>query len=112
MTKLYPDQTNRGSSLPSGNYHSGIHGYSYCEACLETLTLVYVEVHPLDERIKELCAKAAAAEESEVEAILRELNAALRAHAQFVRTMSAHTLNRAPKYHRERKLPRSSKKAA
>jgi uncharacterized coiled-coil protein SlyX len=56
-----------------------------------------VEVHPLDQRIKDLCSKAATAQESEVEAILLELRAALREHTQFVRQMTAQMLNRESK---------------
>jgi hypothetical protein len=52
-----------------------------------------VEVFPLDERIRQLCSKAATADESEVPAIFAELNAALREHAQFVREMARHTLS-------------------
>jgi hypothetical protein len=48
---------------------------------------------PLDERIRQLCSKAATADESEVPAIFAELNAALREHAQFVREMARHTLS-------------------
>jgi hypothetical protein len=56
-----------------------------------------VEIPPLDERIRQLCAKAATAEESEVSEILAELNAALREHSQFVREMTRQTLNHAVK---------------
>jgi len=66
-----------------------------------------VEMRALDERIRELCARAAAAEESEVEAIFAELQAALQEHLQFVRTMTALTLNRGSK-----KRGSSSSKAA
>jgi hypothetical protein len=56
-----------------------------------------VEILSLDERIRQLCAKAATAEESEVPEILAELNAALRQHSQFVREMARQTLNHTPK---------------
>ena len=56
--------------------------------------LTVVEVHPLDERIRELCARAARAEDSEVETIFSELQDALREHSRFVRAMTAQTLNR------------------
>jgi hypothetical protein len=59
-----------------------------------TSRLSVVEVHPLNERIRQLCAKAAAAPDSEVEAILSELQAALREHTKFVRQMAAPMLNR------------------
>jgi hypothetical protein len=59
-----------------------------------------VEALPLlDQRIRELCAKAAKAKDEEVEPIFSELNALLREHAQFVREMAACTLNRGPKKH-------------
>lgn len=69
--------------------------------------LITVEIDGLDERIRELCARAAAAEESEVEAIFAELQAALQEHLQFVRRMTALTLNRGSK-----KRGSSSSKAA
>jgi hypothetical protein len=56
-----------------------------------------VEVQPLDQRIRALCSKAVTAKDSEVEAILSELNALLREHAQFVRQMAAPMLNRESK---------------
>ncbi len=48
-----------------------------------------VEIHPFDERIRELCAKAVTAPESEVDAILSELKALLREHIEYVRQMAA-----------------------
>ena len=53
--------------------------------------LVAVQVPPLDERIRELCAKVTTAQDSEVEAVLVELQAALREHNQFVGQMTAQT---------------------
>jgi hypothetical protein len=58
-----------------------------------------VQVHPLNERIRELCARAAEAEEAEVEAIFSELQDALREHSRFVRAMTAQTLNRMSSKH-------------
>jgi hypothetical protein len=43
----------------------------------------------LDERIRELCAKAVTAPEGELEAILRELNSALREHTLQLRKLAA-----------------------
>jgi hypothetical protein len=43
----------------------------------------------LDERIRELCAKAVTAPETELEAILRELNSALREHTMQLRKLAA-----------------------
>jgi 3-methyladenine DNA glycosylase AlkC len=63
-----------------------------------------VLVSPPDERIRELCAKAIVAPDSEVEAIFAELNALLREHAQFVREMTAQTLNHTPKSHSRAKV--------
>jgi hypothetical protein len=62
-----------------------------------TPRLAVVEVPPLNERIRELCSKAATAKDSEVEAILSELQAALRKHTKFVRQMAAPMLNRESK---------------
>lgn len=51
-----------------------------------------VEIPPLDERIRLLCDKAAKAKDSEVAAILSELQAALHEHAQLVGEMTKKTL--------------------
>ena len=72
------------------NSLAAIHRRSYCLPTAESLSLVVVQVPPLDERIRELCAKATA-QDSEVEAVLVELQAALREHNQFVRQMTAQT---------------------
>jgi len=47
-----------------------------------------------EERIRDLCARAVSADETEAEAILGELRAALREQIRFARTMSAAALNR------------------
>ena len=56
-----------------------------------------MEIHPLDERIRELCAKAMTADDSEVSALFTELNALLAEHSEYVRYLAAKTLNRANK---------------
>jgi hypothetical protein len=61
-----------------------------------------VEIHAIEDRIRELCAKAAAADGDEVHEILSELNAALRQHTDFLRKITAKTLNLPP-----RKRPRT-----
>ena len=58
-----------------------------------TRFLTGMESSPLGERIRELCAKAITAEDSEVQAVLSELQAALREHSQVVRQMATQTLN-------------------
>jgi hypothetical protein len=65
-----------------------------------------VEIHPIDERIRELCAKAATAADSEVPALFQELNALLAEHSEYVRYLATKTLNRA------NKTPSSSSNAA
>jgi len=56
-----------------------------------------VELSAIDERVKKLCAKAAAAREDEAEEILAELQVALKEHARFVRLMARRTLTRMSK---------------
>ena len=46
----------------------------------------------LDDRIRELCAKASRASDSEVEEILRDLKAALAEHTRRLRKMAARNL--------------------
>ncbi len=53
-----------------------------------------MEIPSLEDRIRELCSRALAAEEPELEPILSELRAALREHARLVRQMAAQALNR------------------
>jgi hypothetical protein len=55
-----------------------------------------VEIHSLDEEIRELCAKAITAEDGELKVVLSELKSALREHSEFLRKMAAKTLNRRP----------------
>jgi hypothetical protein len=56
-----------------------------------------MEIRPVEERIKELCEKAVTADDSEVPALLAELQALLAEHSQFFRYLAARTLNRAHK---------------
>jgi hypothetical protein len=63
-----------------------------------------VEIHDIEDRIRELCAKAAAADEDEAQEILPELNKALRQHSDFLRKITAKTLNLPP---RKRPPPRT-----
>lgn len=59
-----------------------------------------METHRIDdEKIRELCSKAIAANEAEAEVILAELQAALRERAKFVRHIAAETLNHMPERH-------------
>lgn len=53
-----------------------------------------MEIPPFDDKIRELCALAAAASEEEAEAILKELQTALQEHNEYVRQMVAETLKR------------------
>jgi hypothetical protein len=56
-----------------------------------------VEIHDIEDRIRDLCAKAAAADEDEAQKILSELNKALRQHSDFLRKITAKTLNLPPR---------------
>jgi hypothetical protein len=56
-----------------------------------------VKIHRVDERITELCERAATADDSEVPALLAELKVLLAEHSEFVRYLAAKTLNRAYK---------------
>jgi hypothetical protein len=47
-----------------------------------------------EDRIRELCAKAVAADESELKTILAELRKALREHSEFVSEIAKATLKR------------------
>jgi hypothetical protein len=69
----------------------------------QLLPFIVVQIGDIDARIRELCAKAAEAEESEVAPILAELQSALREHTRFVRLMAGKTLT-----HIQRKAKRST----
>jgi hypothetical protein len=55
---------------------------------------VFVEINPLEDRIKELCERAGTAEDSEVPELLAELKTLLAEHSASVRYLAAKTLNR------------------
>ena len=65
-----------------------------------------MEIHSIEERIRELSEKAAMADDSEVPALFAELKALLAEHSAAVRYLAAKTLNRLDKD------PSSSKTAA
>src|SRR5579864_634652 len=102
MSKLFPDERARelpdlpgGSELKSSGHNvASVHASLYSSPRQYRRTVVSVEVQPLDERVRQLCAKAAVADDSEVEEILAELQRVLREHNEFVRKMISHTLNR------------------
>ena len=52
-----------------------------------------VEIHSIEERIRELSERAATADDSEVPALFAELNALLAEHSEAVRYLAAKTLN-------------------
>jgi hypothetical protein len=53
-----------------------------------------MEIQPVEQRIKELCEKAVTADDSEVPALIAELQALLAGHSQFFRYLAARTMNR------------------
>ena len=89
-----PNLTGCSELKSSGHNVETVHASLYSCPRQYRRTVVSVEVHPLDERIRQLCAKAATADDSEVEEILAELQRVLREHNEFVRKMVSHTLNR------------------
>lgn len=98
MSKLFPDER-RARELPDLTGRSelnvaSVHASLYSSSRRYWRTVFSVEVQPLDERIRQLCAKAAAADDSEVEAILAELQRLLHEHNEFVRAMVSRTMNR------------------
>jgi hypothetical protein len=69
--------------------------FTYC-VCKDLQTIFgFVEIYPIEERIRNLCDRAKTADESEVSAIFTELRALLAEHSEFVRYLTAKTLNRA-----------------
>ncbi len=67
-----------------------------------------MEIYPLDERIRSLCARAGTAEDAELETIAKELRAALHEHSDFVRQMARRTLTRMAKKEEEPSEPSGS----
>jgi hypothetical protein len=89
-----PNSGGRSEAKGSGQNGETVQASLYSSPRRYRRTVVSVEIQPLDERIRQLCAKAAAADDSEVEEILAELKRVLREHNEFVRKMISHTLNR------------------
>ena len=89
-----PNSTGRSGAKSSGHNAETVHASLYSSPRQYRRRVVSVEVHSLDDPIRQLCAKAAAADDSEVEEILAELQRVLREHNEFVRKMISHTLNR------------------
>jgi len=58
-----------------------------------------MEAEHLTYRIRELCARAIMAEDSEVEPIIKELQAALRTHARLMRVRAAETFRQTSELH-------------
>jgi len=78
---------------------TGDQSREYRSACIAhtifpPILLGVVEIHPLEERIKELCERATTAHDSEVPELLSELKALLAEHSEVVRYLAAKTLNR------------------
>ena len=53
-----------------------------------------MELLPIDERVRMLCARAAVAREDEAHELLAELRFVLKEHAHFVRLIAVQTLTR------------------
>jgi len=53
-----------------------------------------VEIHLIEDRIRELCEKAVTTDDTDVPALLSELKALLAQHSGSVRYLAAKTLNR------------------
>jgi len=97
-----PRSIQDGHPANSGPNLNSIHALLYSGMHLKRRNLACVQVLPLDERIRQLCAEAAKADDSEVPEILAELQSLLREHNKFVRRMVSQTLNRGPKKHLSR----------
>jgi len=72
-----------------------------CISCRAPVLIVFqpVSLPDLDRRIRELCAKAVAADESELTAVLSQLRSALQEHILLMRGMAAVALKRAEEKH-------------
>ncbi len=71
-----------------------------------------MESHPIEERIRELCERAATVDDSEVPALFAELKELLAEHSAFVRYLAAKTLNRTKQEPNRGEQEPSSSKAA
>jgi len=84
--EAFEDGANWGRGLPYGRK-------SYYIRCMEIQAwqspYFRVRSHPLEERIRTLCAQAITAKEAELGIILNELKAALRQHTERIRHMAA-----------------------
>ena len=71
-----------------------------------------MQIDSIDERIRNLSAKATTAQGPEVETVLLELRDALKEHVRYVRYLALHTLNHLPQDESSPKQLSSSPKAA
>jgi len=55
-----------------------------------------VATEDLNQRIRELCARAIMAQDSEIEFVLHDLRVALHEHVQLMKTMGAESLRQMP----------------
>lgn len=66
----------------------------YCPTLSALLLFVVVEIHLIEDRIRELCEKATLVDDSEVSALFGELQSLLAEHSASVRYLAAKTLKR------------------
>jgi hypothetical protein len=78
----------------SGVKANAVRCITYCARNFRFTSLKIVEIHPVDERIRELCQKALTADEAEVPALFAELIGLLQEHSETMRFLAAKTLNR------------------
>ena len=64
---------------------------------LSRLASVAVEIRHIEDRIRELCERAATVDDSEASTLFAELKALLAEHSAATRYLAAHTLNRITK---------------
>jgi hypothetical protein len=64
----------------------------YCPPAAQYLLWPVVNLLPLDERVRRLCAKLITAKDHELEEVVVELRSALQEHSNFVRRIASRTL--------------------
>ena len=80
--------------LPQAQCPLKLQGSGYWHPVFSKLASVVVEMHSIEERIKELTARATTADDFEVPALFVELQALLAEHSESVRYLAAKTLAR------------------
>ena|SRR5215470_8631509 len=82
--------------LAAGTVFLVLSARSFSDYCCPLLRGFGVVIEPIEDEIRELCARLAAADSSELPEVVAELHAALKQHADQLRLMTLRTIKAFP----------------